>query len=191
MPPDQLGQLLGRLGGSGAPRTFEFFVSGASDIDHLRDLADATLRRFEQVLRTELELPIHFASWDYREATPTTVARGTLAATSLATVDRCSAVIPIFLGRLGRISSQEIIRAFERRQRGEDIEIFAFVHPERLTDQHRNFFREIRDTFGRELSSSPYHNQLQFQARFDAWLFKFLFERLTTSNPALLGGAAA
>jgi hypothetical protein len=191
VPPDQLRPLLGRRGGSGSPRTFEFLVSASSDTDHLRDLADASIRRFQQVLRTELRLPIFFESWDYREATPTVVPRGALAATSLATVDRSSAVIPIFGRRLGRIASQEISRAFDRRQRGEDIQVVAFVHPDQRTARQREFFNGITETYGEEIVFAEYHDRLEFQGRFDAWLFRYLFERLTTANPELLSGAAA
>jgi hypothetical protein len=180
VPPDQLGAA--GLRGSAAPQTFEFLVCGSSDTNHLRDLADAAIRRFQQVLRRELDLPIFFESWDYREATPTVIPKGTLAATSLATVDRSNAVIPIFGRRLGRIASEELERAFQRRKRGEAVEVIAFVHPGQRTARQRAFFDRLTETYGEEIVFGEYHDRLEFQARFDAWLFRYLFEKQLTND---------
>ncbi len=181
VPPDQLRP----SGLGGPPQTLEFLVCGSSDTNHLRDLADAAIRRFRQVLRTELGLPIYLESWDYREATPTVVPQGGVAAASLATVDRCNAVIPIFGRRLGRIASEELEHAFERRRRGETVAVIAFVHPDQRTATQQAFFDRITETYGEVIVFAEYHDRLEFQARFDAWLFRYLFEQqLSTEGTA-------
>jgi hypothetical protein len=186
--PDEIRPLLRR---PGSPRTFGVLVSGAGDINPLRKLANDTLGRFEQVLQTELELPIHFGNWDYREATPTVVPVSDFSRMSLNAVDRSSAVFALFRRSWGAVTAEEIERAFQRRRGGEDVEVFAFVHPDQITTQHRDLFDDIAATFGEQIVYQEYRSQVQFQARFDACLFRFLFERLTTSNPELIRGAAA
>jgi hypothetical protein len=167
----------------------ELFVSCGSDRDGYRDIAKDAFERLQQVIQFEMGLDATIAYWDYRMATPTIVARGALASTSLANVDRANALVAIFGRRVPTITREEIRRAFERRRGGERQEVFVFVHPGLLSPRHATFFREVEDDFGETIVFSPYTNQVTFQALLYTTMFKYFFGQLGTANPALLTGA--
>jgi hypothetical protein len=170
-------------------RAIDIFISGGSDTNRHRDLASEAIDRLRQVLQYELGLDVTITSWNYRHATPTVVPGGTLAATSLANVDRSDVLVGIFAKSLPRITQEEVREALTRRQNGESQELFVFANPNRLTARHWDFFNELRDTFGEEIVFGHYTDRVTFQASLYTTLFKYLFERLTTANPPLLSGA--
>jgi hypothetical protein len=167
----------------------ELFVSCGSDRDAYRDIAKDAFERLRQVIQFEMKLDVTIANWDYRAATPTVVARGALASTSLANVDRANALVAIFGRRVPSITREEVRRAFERRRGGERQVVFVFAHPGLLSPRHRSFLQEVEDDFGETIVYAPYTNQVTFQASLYTTLFQYLFGQLGTANPALLTGA--
>jgi hypothetical protein len=164
----------------------EVFVSCGSDRNGYRDVAKDAIERLRQLIRFEMTLEATIEYWDYRTATPTVVPRGGLAATSLANVDRSDALVAIFGRSLPNITTQEIRRAFERRERGEAEDVFVFVNPGLKTARHDAFFDRIEHDFGETIIWTPYTSRLTFQAGLYTTLFRYLFDQLGRASPALL-----
>jgi hypothetical protein len=169
----------------------EVLISNGHDTNRYRDLANDAMQRLQQTLQFEMRLAVTLLWWDYRASPPTVVPRGALAAASLATVDRSNAVVAIFGSRVPDVTTQEIRRAFQRRRDGQTVDVFVFVNPTKMGDEHRAFFAEISDTYGEEIVYQAYSGPVEFQAGLYTLLFKYLFEQLATANPDLLSGAAA
>jgi hypothetical protein len=172
-------------------RNIDIFVSNGGDTNGYRDLVADAISRLRQMIRYEMNLAVTISYWDYRDATPDVVRRGTLSATSLANVDRSDALIAIFGKRVPEITTKEIHQAFRRRQDGKQQAVFVFANPAQLAEAHRAFFKEIEETYGEEVVFGHYSNKLNFQAGLYTTLTRYLFEQLATANQALLGGAAA
>jgi hypothetical protein len=164
----------------------ELFVSCGSDRDRYRDVAKDAIERLRQVIQFEMRPDVTIAYWDYRIATPTVVPVGTLAATSLANVDRSDALVAIFGKRVPNVTTQEVREAFERRRRGEKQDVFMFAHPGLMTPQHDELLKAIENDYGETIVYAPYRDQLSFQGSLYTTLFKYLFEQLGIANPALL-----
>jgi hypothetical protein len=171
-------------------RVIDIFISGGSDTDRHRDVAADAISRLRQVIEYEMRLDVTLRNWDYRLSSPTVVPRGGLSAASLANVDRSDALVAIFGRRLPRITQDEIRRAFVRRQRGEQEEVFVFANRDRLTDRHNDFFEGIENEFNEAIVFAYYSDLLSFQAIVYSTLFGFLFTQLVTASPSLLPGGA-
>jgi hypothetical protein len=172
-------------------RAITFFVSGGSDTNRQRDIAEDTIRRLGQVIESELLLDATLRSWDYRISTPTVVPRGGLAGPSLSNVDRSEALVAIFGARLPSVTQEEIRHQFRRRRDGEPVEVYVFVNPSKLTDRHWEFFGAIEHDFGEAIVFAQYMTNLDFQALLYSTLFNFLFRQLATSTPPLVGRGLA
>ncbi len=164
----------------------ELFVSCGSDRDKYRDLVKDAVDRLRQVIQFGLRPDVTIAYWDYRMETPTVVPVGALAATSLANVDRSDALVAIFGRRVPKITTQEIREAFERRRRGENLEVFMFAHRGLMTPKHAELLKGIEDDFGETIVYAYYQDRLSFQGLLYATLFKYLFEQLGVATHALL-----
>lgn len=158
-------------------------TSNGADTNRYRDVVNDVLVRMNHMLSNELTLDVTLTNWDYRQDVPRLVPAGELAARSLNMVDRAEALLAIFGRRLPSITCAEIRRAFERRQHGEQCEVWVFLNRDRVTGEHRRFFDELAVEFGEEIVYAHYSNTLDFQARLFTTLVSFVLRRLSVQWP--------
>jgi len=164
-------------------------VSNGGDTNKYRDCANDTLTRLQHMFLHQLEIELHISNWDYRLDPPTVVPAGAMAARSLVMVNRSHGLLAIFGPSVPKITSKEVWEAFERRRRGDTEELWTFVNPNQLKASHTKFFNSINKEFGEEISWTPYHNEVEFQAALFTTLVPYLLRRAGVSLPKAAGGA--
>lgn len=160
-------------------------ISNGKDTNLYRDRAQDVLARVQHMFLYGMQTELYVTEWDYRRDASTLVAAGGVATRSLAMVDYSEALLAILGPTVPKITSQEIRRACERRQRGETVELWTFVNPDQATDRHNRFFSGIKRDFSLEIVWSEYRNELEFQATLFTTLFPYLSQRAGARYPGI------
>jgi hypothetical protein len=163
------------------------FISGGNEIQELRDIAMKALRLLEQTFTAELDVPLVLRSWDFRIDPPRVVPRGALAVKSLTMVERSQAVVAILGQSVPGVTRQEILRAFELRANGVELNVWMFMRSGPQTDDHRELFQEIGDRWGEDIIFSQYEDQLDFQGKLLVTLMPYVLERVESAQGPLFG----
>src|SRR5439155_12507474 len=154
----------------------DLFISCGSDVNKYRDLGRGTFKLLEDTF-LEMAVPLYIRNWDYRTDPPRVVPVGAVAARSLNMVDRSHGLIAIFGSTLPRVTCAEIREMFDRRRRGQRVEIWVFVNPDKKTQEHAGFFEQVKKEFGEEIIYSLYRSPTDFQGMLFRTLIPFIFGR--------------
>ena len=111
-------------------------ISNGADTNRYRDIAVNVAADVAHLFTYELGQPVGIRQWDYRRDNPRVVPAGALAARSLSMVERSECLLAILGATVPNITSQEVIRAFERRQAGERVDFWLFLNPDQKTSDH-------------------------------------------------------
>ncbi len=99
-------------------------------------------------------------------------------------VDSSECLLAIFGENVPPITSEEIIRAFERRRTGSAVDFWLFLDAGLKTKEHEEFLDRIKSEFGEQIVYTPYETELQFQAAVAMTLVEYVARRLKR-RPAL------
>ncbi len=166
-------------------------ISNGADTDPFRDLAGTVAAAVAHVFTYELEEVVVIRDWDYRMDNPRVVPAGALAARSLSMVEKSECLLAIFGPTVPMITSQEITRAFERRQAGEQVDFWLFLNPDQKNADHNAFLDGIAARFGERIVYSEYRSEMEFQARAMTTLFAYVARRLFLRPVVGVGGGTA
>lgn len=159
-------------------RRLRIMVSSADDADRWRDIVEDVRQRLQHSYQNEVGLFYILDSWDYRMATPTVVPRGELAGPSLAAVRASHCLILIVEGRVGDVSREEVLEAFERRANGDIIEVRVFLHEGGDEAALRELADQVLAKYNEQIVRTKFSDELNFQAR----MFCCLNEELLRGN---------
>jgi hypothetical protein len=158
-------------------------IANGGDTIEYRDCALDVIRRLNHLFLYELNLGMSVTNWDFRLDAPTVISEGAMAQRSLGIVDRSEVVLPIFGNTVPAITSQEMWQAFERRRSGANVEVWTFVNPLTMVDDHTAYFETIKNEFHEEVVYSEYRSQLEFQGSIFTAMFKYLIDRAGATFP--------
>ena len=153
-------------------------ISNGADTNQFRDIAGGVAAAVAHLFTYELEEVVSIRDWDYRMDNPRVVPGGALAARSLSMVEKSECLLAIFGPTVPDITSQEITRAFERRQAGETVDFWLFLNPDQKNADHDAFLDGINARFGERIVYSEYHHEMEFQARAMTTLFAYVTKRV-------------
>jgi hypothetical protein len=163
-------------------------ISSGDDRKRHRDIAVEMAARVSHLFTHQLDEPVTIRQWDYRLDNPTVVRAGTLPTRSLSMVDRSECLLAILGKSVPPITSQEILRAFERRRAGSSVEFWMFLDPRKKTRGHEDFLQRIKTDFGEEVVYAEYQSDLQFQATVTMTLVEYVFKQLKRGT--VIGGGS-
>jgi hypothetical protein len=166
-------------------------ISNGSDTDQFRDIARSVAAQVAHLFTYELEEVVSIRPWDYRMDNPRVVPGGGLAARSLSMVEKSECLLAILGPTVPNITSQEITRAFERRQAGEQVAFWLFLNPDQKNAAHDEFLDGIEASFGERIVYSEYHHAMEFQARAMTTLFAYVTTRVFGRPVVGVGSATA
>jgi hypothetical protein len=162
-------------------------ISSGAETDRYRDIVLNVAADVQHLFTNELEQPVAFTGWDYRRDNPRVVPGGDLSARSLLMVERSECVLAIFGRSVPKVTSEEIVRVFERRQAGEPIDFWLLLNPDEKSAEHQTFLDSIMTRFGEQIVYSHYRSELEFQARVMTTLTAHVIRRLRYSPLAVQG----
>ena len=159
---------------------FRVFISCGDEMEGFRDIAQDVLKRLDQMYADELGINqgIVIREWDFRRDNPRIVPAGTVAARSLAIVDKSHAVVAVLGRTVPTITRDEILEVFKRRTEGIGIELFLFMNPTLRDEPHRDLLAEIKNEYGEEPMWGRYQNSLDFQGTLFTTLVVHTLRRL-------------
>lgn len=165
------------------------FISGGDEIAELRDIAMKALRLLEQMFVAEMNASLVLRTWDFRIDPPRVVPRGQVAAKSLTMVERSQALVVILGNAVPPVTREEILRAFELRASGVELEVWVFMRSGPETEDHQNLFSDIRGLGDEDVIYSQYGSHLDFQGELLVTLMPYVLERVESADGPLFGGA--
>jgi hypothetical protein len=161
------------------------FISCGEDVSILRDIAQDVVRRLNQMLMYQMELPVQISEWDYRDDPGTVVEAENYAKRSLELVDRSDAMVNIFGAQVPEVTRLEVRRAFELRIEGTEKPLWPFLNPAQKNDDHRRLLAEIEADFAPwMLVYEPYDDELDFQAKLFTALVPYVMKRASLQTGA-------
>lgn len=166
----------------------DVFISGGDEIADLRDLADNTIRRLDQMFRVDMEAVLVLrVTWDFRIDPPAVVPRGQMAAKSLTMVERSAAVVVILGEHVPPITRQEVLRAFELRASGVDLEVWVFLQQGARGREHDQLLEEIGQVATEDVVYAQFHDRLDFQGLLFTTLVPYVMRRVESSDGPIFG----
>lgn len=155
------------------------FISCASDVDDLRDVAADVMERLTQMFTSQTPWEVYIYHWDYRRDPGGPIPATEFAARSLEEVRKAEAMIAIFGERIGDVSRREVRLAFELRKTRGNYHVWPFVDPAKKGDDHRRLMRGIANSYSPyRLVYGPYTDPLDFQAKLMTALVPYVLRRV-------------
>jgi hypothetical protein len=154
----------------------QVFISCGESRNTFRNAGVEVIRQLGQFLVSERGGPVLF-NWDYRTDLPRDVPAGELARRSLEMVDQAHILVGILGNDVPDLTRQEIIRAYERRARGEQMHPYVFADPNMANPDRDRLLRRVNRVFGRDILWGSYKTRTDFIHLMYLTLFRFLLER--------------
>lgn len=133
------------------------------------------VNRLRDFLVFEYNGPI-LLNWDYRTDLPRDVPAGEFAARSLEMVDRSHLLVGVLGPTVPGVTRQEILRAYERRARGERMRPYLLADPTLTGTEHNVLLQEIRERFDRDVQYGHYRTYSDLVDQMYLTLFRFIIE---------------
>jgi hypothetical protein len=158
----------------------QVFISCGANRNAFRNAGVDVIRQLEQFLVSERGGPVLF-NWDYRTDLPRDVPVGELAARSLEMVDQAHILVGILGDDVPDLTRREILRAYERRARGEQMRPYVFADPAMANPDRDRLLRRVRRDFGRDIIWGSYSTRTDVIHLMYLTLFRYLLERGSTA----------
>jgi hypothetical protein len=158
----------------------EVFISCGGNRNSFRNAGVDVIGRLGQFLVSERGGPVLF-NWDYRNDLPRDVPAGELARRSLEMVDRAHILVAILGEDVPPLTRREILRAYERQARGEQMRPYVFANPTLANPDRDVLLRRVNRTYGRDILWASYRTRTDFIHLMYLTLFRYLLDRRSTA----------